>query len=133
MTTKMTPEQVTALLVDLQTKFPNPTDIGKYNCLMTNAECQGNYCVGGAFVQHCKQEDAPFPEGWRIVGLFQELNPTISNQDALFIADDLMTANDARDFDEAWKLIERGLTHDSSTGPYDMELPDYYAHTKASA
>lgn len=90
-------------LVDvLRNKYPEPKISGFQGC-------GSNYCVGGALYKH-RGHDEGFPSPNNLSDVLLEENPALSEYSALTLAVKITTANDAGDFNVAWRWMEHALT-----------------------
>lgn len=86
----------------LRSKYPEPKISG---C----GQCGRNYCVGGALYLHRGYTDG-FPPPNQLADALLEENPALSEYSALTLAVKITTANDAGDFNVAWRWMEHALT-----------------------
>jgi hypothetical protein len=101
---------ITAAMV--REAFPNPASMNDQK-----AGVPGCYCVGGAFlaiVHESSNQGIPvigFPNPEPIAKALRRVNPSLSEYHAERFAWDIIHANDAGDFDDAWRFLGFALTH----------------------
>jgi hypothetical protein len=92
------------LVDEIRRKYPNPVRSG--------GQPDDTYCVGGAFCLSREGRVAwnNFPISPYLAQELRLENPTLSDYDALEIANSIIDANDNERFEEAWAWLEKGLT-----------------------
>lgn len=70
------------------------------------------YCIGGAFMSFMSSPDATaFPRPESLGRALRQTNPGLSAAAAESFAREMLAANDCRDFERAWKILEEAMTH----------------------
>ena len=104
-------------IATIRAQYPTPETANPYG-----PNRDGDYCVGGALALafYGLEPDTPrFPEEDAIAEVLQALNPAIADTLALEYADALVDANDAGDFEEAWRVAGKALAYGQEGGPQD--------------
>lgn len=86
----------------------------KFNAPCTSYCPRGRYCVGGAFVLgfYGQQPDPilpTFPTIQQLANTIKAANPALEATEANIYACDVIIANDNREFDRAWSILEEAM------------------------
>jgi len=79
---------------------------------------QCTYCVGGAIMLayvfpngDARPGDDCWPTSDELADFLHEINPTLSEQSAYYLADMIITTNDKEEFELAWGYVAEALTN----------------------
>lgn len=92
-------------VADIKAKFPNPSDP------LDDQKTETSYCVGGAFCMALGWKSNTFPNVDILMEALREANADLSIRLADKYAVDIIKANDAGDYEAAWKALGDALEY----------------------
>lgn len=103
------------MIIDqIKAEYPNPVALDDIK-MLDSAEANAKYCVGGAFCQYYAKREIllmySFPTIHVLGTGFCIVNPKLSTTIAEKYAKVLIRANDRKDFERAWKVLEEVLEY----------------------